>query len=170
MHMLKRIELKGYKSIKNINLDLRPLNVFIGANGSGKSNLVSFFKLLNAMMADKLQAFVASAGGANSLLHYGAQMTRKIEARFAFESGGSLITYRIPLGYAGGDKLVLQAEDFDIERSRGGTSSHWHGPRKETVLNWKLLVPKQAYFGRPDGWQKVGLLCACRLRLPALAA
>ena len=34
----------------------------------------------------------------------------------------------------------------------------------------ELLGPKQAYFGRPDGWQKVGLLCACRLRLPALAA
>ena len=41
------------------------------------------------------------------------------------------------------------------------TTSHRPGPR---------LVPKQAYFGRPDGWQKVGLLCACRLRLPALAA
>ena len=32
------------------------------------------------------------------------------------------------------------------------------------------LVPKQAYFGGPDGWQKVGLLCACLFRRPALAA
>ena len=34
--MLKCINIKGYKSIKDIDLELRPLNVFIGANGAGK--------------------------------------------------------------------------------------------------------------------------------------
>ena len=53
MAKLKRLVLKGFKSIKEMDLELRPLNVLIGANGAGKSNLVSFFKMLNEMMAGR---------------------------------------------------------------------------------------------------------------------
>ena len=37
---MNRIEIKGYKSIKALNLELHPVNIFIGGNGSGKSGLV----------------------------------------------------------------------------------------------------------------------------------
>jgi predicted ATPase len=40
MGTLKRIQLKGFRSIKEMDLELRSLNVLIGANGSGKSNLI----------------------------------------------------------------------------------------------------------------------------------
>lgn len=47
---LSRINLKGFKSISSVGdgqeVILGDLNVLIGANGSGKSNLVSFFKML----------------------------------------------------------------------------------------------------------------------------
>lgn len=33
--MLEKIEIKGYKSIKDISLDLKPINILIGANGVG---------------------------------------------------------------------------------------------------------------------------------------
>jgi len=56
MAILQHVTLKGFKSIKDMELELRPLNVFIGANGAGKSNLVSFFKMLNEMMAGRLQS------------------------------------------------------------------------------------------------------------------
>ncbi|MBT7069683.1 MAG: AAA family ATPase [Anaerolineae bacterium] len=45
MYPLDRIQIKGYKSIKAIDLELRPLNVLLGANGAGKSNFLSVFKL-----------------------------------------------------------------------------------------------------------------------------
>ncbi len=41
---LNRLILKGYKSIKQTEIELNNLNVFIGANGAGKSNFISFFK------------------------------------------------------------------------------------------------------------------------------
>ena len=53
---LDRITLKGFKSIREMVLDLRPLNVLIGANGAGKSNLVSFFKMINEMMGGTVAA------------------------------------------------------------------------------------------------------------------
>ena len=42
MAVLKRLVLKGFKSIQDVDLELRPLTVLIGPNGAGKSNLVPF--------------------------------------------------------------------------------------------------------------------------------
>ncbi|WP_242038992.1 AAA family ATPase [Anabaena lutea] len=56
--MLQRVILNGFKSIKTMDIELRPLNILIGANGAGKSNLISFFKMLNEMMAGRLQQYI----------------------------------------------------------------------------------------------------------------
>ena len=62
------MSLAGFKSIREMcDLDFKPLNVLIGANGAGKSNLISFFKLLNFAMTNSLKEYVARAGYANSL-------------------------------------------------------------------------------------------------------
>ena len=84
MAQLTSLRLAGWKSIRDAKIELRPLNVLIGANGAGKSNLVSFFKLMNEMMAGRLQVHVGTTGGAESLLHYGSKRTQAIEAEFRF--------------------------------------------------------------------------------------
>lgn len=46
---LSKIELKGYKSVdgeKGQSIAFGNVTVLIGANGSGKSNVLSFFKFL----------------------------------------------------------------------------------------------------------------------------
>ena len=121
MQLLKRVELKGYKSIKDQNLDLAPLNVFIGANGSGKSNLVSFFKMLNHMMAGNLQAFIGESGGANSLLYYGAKATPQLEATLHFELENADNAYHLRLGHAAMDTLIFQEEriSYHLRNDKG---------------------------------------------------
>lgn len=57
------IEIKGDKSIKSAKIDLQPINILIGANGSGKSNFISFFELLNKLYNRKLNDYIALAGG-----------------------------------------------------------------------------------------------------------
>lgn len=47
--MIKRIEIKGYKSIEDLTLDLGRLNVFIGSNGSGKSNILEAIAMLSSV-------------------------------------------------------------------------------------------------------------------------
>src|SRR5438093_1142894 len=83
---LTSLRLAGWKSIRDAKIELRPLNVLIGANGAGKSNLVSFFKLINEMMEGRFQIQVGTTGGAESLLHYGSKRTPVIEAEFRFAS------------------------------------------------------------------------------------
>ena len=62
---LREIHLKGFKSIDGQTEQVIPLGdvtVLLGANGSGKSNLVSFFKMLNYMTTGALQQYVGKEG------------------------------------------------------------------------------------------------------------
>ena len=60
MSRLDSIAIRGFRSIGDVTFELRPLNVLIGANGAGKSNVVSFFKMMNELMGGRLQQFVAT--------------------------------------------------------------------------------------------------------------
>ena len=44
---LHSIRIQGFKSISDQTLEFNPLNVFIGGNGAGKSNLIGVFNFLN---------------------------------------------------------------------------------------------------------------------------
>jgi predicted ATPase len=61
---LDQIEVHGFKSIESLSLELRPLNVLIGANGAGKSNFIALFRLLNEMVEGRFQLAVRKGGGA----------------------------------------------------------------------------------------------------------
>jgi predicted ATPase len=108
--MLRKVILKGFKSIREMDLELLPLNVLIGANGAGKSNLISFFKMLNEMMGERLQAYIGTTGRAQSLLHFGPKVTREIEALLEFELEEGIATYAMRLSHAAGDTLVFSEE------------------------------------------------------------
>jgi predicted ATPase len=110
MAMLKRIMLKGFKSIREMDLELRSLNVLIGANGSGKSNLISFFKMLGEIADGRLQNYVASAGRAHTLLYYGPGVTTRIEAQLEFEDGPVSTRYGFALSHAADDSLSFAGE------------------------------------------------------------
>ena len=47
--MLKRIKIQGYKSLADIELNLKPLSVLVGPNASGKSNFLDALQLLSRM-------------------------------------------------------------------------------------------------------------------------
>ncbi len=61
--MIEHIEIKGYKSIKEAKIDLLPINILIGGNGSGKSNFVSYFEFLDCLYNKRLQEYVGLRGG-----------------------------------------------------------------------------------------------------------
>lgn len=46
--MLKQIKVEAFKSLENVEVDLGRVNVFVGANGSGKSNLLEAIGVLGA--------------------------------------------------------------------------------------------------------------------------
>ena len=54
---LSKVIIKGYKSIKKCELSLNNINVLIGCNGSGKSNFISAFAMLQDVLQKKSSAF-----------------------------------------------------------------------------------------------------------------
>jgi predicted ATPase len=99
---LDHVTVKGFKSIASIEeLPLRPINLLIGANGSGKSNFIGVFAFLHAIREGRLQDYVRKGGGAEQLLHFGSKTSEQIEVHISFEGG--INQYR----------LVLQPTDDD---------------------------------------------------------
>lgn len=61
--MIREIQIENFKSIKKMKLDLGRVNVFIGENGSGKSNILEAIGLAGAAAAGKLDnEFLSSRG------------------------------------------------------------------------------------------------------------
>jgi predicted ATPase len=125
--MLKKIQLKGFKSIREMELELAPINVLIGANGAGKSNFISFFKLLRWMMQSpgKLQFFVGQSGGANSLLFDGASVTPQMEAELHFETDAGRNDYCLRLFHAASDTFVFAEEKYRFSRNTFNGLANW---------------------------------------------
>ncbi len=80
------IEISGYKSINDEKVVLNPINLLIGANGSGKSNFISFFTFLNKLYNKKINDFIEITGGANKILHKGSKITSKISFKVEFNN------------------------------------------------------------------------------------
>jgi predicted ATPase len=119
MRMLSKLELHGFKSIRHLtDLELGSLNVLIGVNGAGKSNLISFFKLLKWMMLSPghLQFFVSKAGGANALLHDGVSVTSQLDAALIFDDG---LEYALHLTHAAPDTLIFADEKYRFSPFQG---------------------------------------------------
>src|SRR5690242_17521156 len=82
---IRKITIEGFKSIRSLeDFPLRHLNVLIGANGAGKSNLVGFFRFLRELIEQRLQLAVATEGGADACLYLGPRITRQISAKLHF--------------------------------------------------------------------------------------
>ncbi len=51
--MLKRIKIKGYKSLVDVDVALQPLSVFFGPNAAGKSNFLDALQLLSRIASSR---------------------------------------------------------------------------------------------------------------------
>ena len=185
MSSLKRIQIKGFRSIKEMSLELGPLNVLIGANGAGKSNLIAFFKLMNELMAGRLQQHIGTTGRATANLYFGPRMTPQLEAEMKFEVENGTDTYRMRLFHAAGDSLIFAEEllsfhqtgypqpkeasffeDFELEPA--GSAN------RDIILNWRhrssdlVSGPHQLSDGTLRAICLISLLLQPREALPCL--
>ncbi len=129
--LIDRVYINNYKSIRaSGEIPIRALNVLIGPNGVGKSNFISFFKLLNSISQKRLPSFVAENGYADRMLHFGRKKSGEL-------SGG--VIFRLPGGNANSryDFILKpdQANGFYFEMEKGGFNLHANGRNEK----WEYL-------------------------------
>jgi predicted ATPase len=149
---LERIHITGFTSLADVTLAPGRLTVLIGANGSGKSNLLRALRMAPLMRTGSLQRFVGQAGGASALLHYGAKRTQACSIELDFTQGERGNRYCAGLGFAAGDRLLYLDEsvgyrpsaDAEMQSDSIG-AGHWEsGQKRRDDEDGELLaVPDQ---------------------------
>ena len=111
---LHQIKLKGFKSIKALDLKMNPINILIGANGAGKSNFISLFTFLRNLSEGKLQTYTEKQGFANTFFHFGSKTTPKIIIDVEIGNNG----YHVEFVHGEtNDTLVFDTEYCTVETS-----------------------------------------------------
>ncbi|MFN8077699.1 MAG: AAA family ATPase [Kineosporiaceae bacterium] len=119
---IDRLEVAGFLSIEDARVDLNRITVLIGANGSGKSNLIKAFELLGRIVDGDLDLYVGASGGASSLLFRGDR-GRDAEA-ISLHVQGERNGYRARLVPAAGDGLVFGSELVEFHGE--GDANPWN--------------------------------------------
>ena len=113
---LDQLSIRGFKSIRELEgFKLKNLNILVGANGAGKSNLVAFFRMLSALVEGSLDAYVRDSGGIGDLLHNGRKSTQKMQFEARFGPRG----YRFAIEPNAGEGFALNDEARYDENGSG---------------------------------------------------
>lgn len=121
---LESVSMRGFRSLADVELtDLGDVTVLIGANGSGKSNVIRFFEMLSWMVrSQKLEEFVARHGGADDQLFMGNKVTPRMEADVRLKTEAGINQYSFALAYGAPDRFVFTEEQlrFSSNDREGG--------------------------------------------------
>lgn len=122
--MINRIEIENFKSIRQMNLELKPINILIGANGAGKSNFIGFFKLLKNIYGHNLQNYTAEEAGANNILHFGVKNSECLKGLIEFDD---INRYSFTLNPDHESRLFFSEESNSLyaDYSNSNSSPNW---------------------------------------------
>lgn len=81
---LEKLTLKNFKSIKNAEISLTNKSIIIGANASGKSNLISALKFINYILLYGIDDAVSLLGGFDNLINLNSLKNETIDINFSF--------------------------------------------------------------------------------------
>ena len=122
--MIRSFHIESFKSLERVHIDLGQVNVFIGANGSGKSNLLEAVGVLSA----------AASGQVNdlTLLQRGVRPGVPALYKSSFRETAGRVPPHIFFG-AGGDDVKYEVT--------------LHNPLKEPLPAWRYKTELWEYLG-----------------------
>lgn len=136
--MISTIEISNYKSIENVKLELGRVNLFIGENGAGKSNILEAISLMSAAASDKLDN--------EFLMSRGIRVTAPQLMRSQFNSNSDLLPIQIDVKVKNFEPIT-----FEINNDNEHYSS-WQSDLKKNGKNSTEFTSGrfQNYLRAPD--------------------
>ena len=154
--LIKSLHLKNILSFRDTKLDLQPLNVLIGANGSGKSNLIDVIALLQAVPGD-LPSFFRRHGPISNWVWKGEQPSPSEEVGFPHVEA-ILSDYqhlRESLRYEMGFAVFSSGDQYNIHSEKLEILSEPPNPPR-TVIEWDRvfgIIANVAYSESAESYQ-----------------
>jgi predicted ATPase len=88
--MLRTLECSGFKSFDRFRLAFQPgLNILVGPNGSGKTNIVLFLEFLGLLTHSPLIEAIGRVGGAGSIFRRTSDGKLTHEIKFTITGNGN---------------------------------------------------------------------------------
>lgn len=115
MSYFDELRVQGFRRLHDVTLKLKPLNVMIGANGSGKTSLLDVFTILSAAANGNLAKTISDIGGIKcnrTSLKNKEASSLIFEIQITSESTSSQC-YRIALTESG-PSFVISEESLDL--------------------------------------------------------
>lgn len=148
--LLKSIRINRMLSFRDVDLDLRPLNVLIGPNASGKSNLIEMIALLQSTSRD-LAGFIRGSGGITDWLWKGISSENGLGVNGRIEAILNVPQFPKPLRYV--MEIAESAQRFEIveevlenEQPDPGHSEPYHyfqiREGRGMIRAWDEYVPR----------------------------
>src|SRR6266496_5601465 len=101
--VLTRLHFKNWRSLRDVTIDnLTPITVFIGANSSGKTNIIDALHFLRSSITDRsIQETVYRWGGRDKIRTLGSQSKDfiELELSFAFLDQTRTISDKFVIGF-----------------------------------------------------------------------
>ena len=147
---IESVHIQGFRSLADVELDgLGQTVVLIGANGSGKSNLIRFFEMLSWMLrARRLAEFIERQGGADDQLFGGRKATPIIQAELRLRTDQGRNDYRFTLAHAHPDRFFFTEEAFRFSRDGFQETASWQhldsGHREAAIVEAAQASDSQA--------------------------
>jgi predicted ATPase len=158
--MLKKIQLTNFSSFCQTEVYIENINVLIGGNGSGKSNFISLFTMLNYIHIGRLRNWVVNKGGFDNIIYNGIQENEYINLRFFFDAHAQNAQniYELSLR-ATEDDYNVDAEKFGFWKYKESSNPFFQQEetnQKETKLKYladrKSEIPYYIY-STIQGWK-----------------
>src|SRR5208283_3969667 len=123
MRALEKLTIRNFKSIREQTLALGKLNVFIGGNGAGKSNLIEGFRFLREIVNQNLASYTGIKGGADTLLYFGRKISLGMSFSLRFSDGNASNTYSVELLGTEDDGFII-AKETAFHQEKGKYTQH----------------------------------------------
>ncbi|HEX4959701.1 MAG TPA: AAA family ATPase [Thermoanaerobaculia bacterium] len=141
---IKELEVKGFRSLRHVRWTPGRLNVLIGQNGSGKSNLLRTLDLLHSSAEEELPEEIVREGGIAPLLW--DEQTKVIDWILEAAIGAESYVYEIELqrlgntsSYRVSREALETAQAPLIKRSRG---EFFFLDRQGALINAENVTPE----------------------------
>lgn len=117
---IKQLDIEGFRSLRKVSWLPGDLNVIIGPNGTGKSNLLRFLELISVSAQGRLGKYIQSLGGMDPIVWDGVATSIKFSMETVLNEGD------------------LGPETYVLELARLGAGSSYKVEKERLINSYKF--------------------------------